>query len=34
MERSDNYVGYKIRLNPTEEQIQVFNKYFGIIDLI
>ena len=30
MERSDNYVGYKIRLNPTEEQIQVFNKYFGM----
>lgn len=30
MERSDEYVGYKIRLNPTEEQIQIFNKYFGM----
>ena len=30
MERSDGYVGYKLRLNPTDEQIQTFNKYFGI----
>lgn len=30
MERSDEYVGYKIRLNPTDEQIQIFNKYFGM----
>ena len=30
MERSDEYVGYKIRLNPTAEQIQIFNKYFGM----
>lgn len=30
MERSDEYVGYKIRLNPIEEQIQIFNKYFGM----
>ena len=34
MERSDNYVGYKIRLNPTEEQIQVFNKYFGMVRFV
>lgn len=30
MERSDEYIGYKIRLNPTKEQIQIFNKYFGM----
>ena len=34
MERSDEYVGYKIRLNPTEEQIQIFNKYFGMVRFV
>ena len=34
MERSSEYVGYKIRLNPTEEQIQIFNKYFGMVRFV
>ena len=26
---NDNYVGYRIKLYPTEEQIKVFEEYFG-----
>ena len=26
----DNYVGYKVKLDPTEEQKKIFIKYFGI----
>ena len=26
---NNNYIGYKIKLYPTEEQIEIFNKYFG-----
>src|SRR5699024_4987713 len=26
----DSYVGYRVKLNPTEEQISLFNRYFGI----
>ena len=26
----NNYVGYKIKLNPTKEQINLFNQYFGL----
>ena len=30
MEETNNYVGYKILLKPTEDQIKIFNKYFGV----
>lgn len=26
----DNFVGYKLKLNPTEEQKEILNKYFGL----
>lgn len=26
----DSYVGYRVKLNPTKEQISLFNRYFGI----
>lgn len=29
-ENYENYVGYKIKLNPTKEQKELFNKYFGV----
>lgn len=32
--KEDEFVGYKVKLNPTKEQIEVFNRYFGIARLV